>query len=313
MLLIYHQEVARCWRNLDQFFRILYNFALMGAPERSFLMQRALLFYLIDFFLGNGSPYAQHRRWKMGDEYSEPQLTHMWSLVALLSRACRTDCTKGKPPSQLQGEMHELRDETRRLLFGMKFLLKMIGNTQNSKATIEFFSHWIWENPQLNYGFWQLYQKCVCDTNWSDIEPLYTLLDAILELKDSIQEERIALYLNARNGLMEKAYRFRNQFPLFTYGCIKKLMDIAAGPNQSASKYLRINKSSLKWVETWLPTYIEMQQGQNQEFQGEDADDRITPIEMLDLVTKWLLEDLEEEKPKIDHKTQEKKHEGDNY
>jgi len=176
-------------------------------------------------------------------------------VLSLLSRICKTG-SKTIPPTQLD-QPQEIHQDVRALMLDAKFLQKMMGNSQNVRATIDLVKHWIWDNELSNQWFHQIFQKCVNDTNYDAVEPLYMLLDEILDLKDSMQRERVAMYLNSRDGLIEKAFRYRFQYPLFTYGCIKKLMELARDSSTAAGQYLQENKEQLSWVCSWLETHIE--------------------------------------------------------
>ena len=249
--------VLRNWRNMQQFFGILDAFAKLGAPERNYMNRQGLAWRIVDFYLNNDSPYARQRRWDLGDQSSQPRFNTMWSLLSVLCRGCLTGARRGTrpPPTLLPDAIPVHVDALRLFLHNPTFLMKAIGCGQNEAAVASIWCHWIWEDTIADERFCDIFQQCVVATEFDAMGPLYSLLDAVLDLKDSLQLTRVGRYLNPKNGLMEKAFRFRAQYPLFTYGCAKRLLSVARRIGSVAALYLARNRRSLAWLEHWLPAH----------------------------------------------------------
>jgi len=286
--------VCRCWRNFDQYFRLLVTFASLGRAERSFIIESTMPWRLVDFYLGNDSPFAQQRRWEMGDEYADPQFKHFWELMMIITRVIKTDSRKANPPTQLDRPISIL-DEVRNFLLERKFLERMLKNFQNTNATYVIVMHWTWENEDNNRYFCDIFQKCICDTNYDAVDPLYDLLERVLKISDSLQDERVEMYLNPKDGLIEKAFRFRLLYPLFTYGCIKKLLQLAGETNTVASRYLNSVRTSLEWTKSWLVRHIENKFESLSDATPDTVMERQhSAMETLHNVSTWLSEDENE-------------------
>src|SRR5271154_6260457 len=67
---------------------------MIGPEEMHVLVERHLIYSLVDFYLGDDAPqgriHGQQPRKKMGDKFSSPILTHMAETLSVLVRGCHS-------------------------------------------------------------------------------------------------------------------------------------------------------------------------------------------------------------------------------
>ena len=137
------------------------------------LLERHLIYQLVDFYLGDEAPQArmhgQQPRKKMGDKFSQPVLTHMAETLSALVRGCHTRTTMHAyqnggvngnihsimPPTSLGDQLMFMPNEDLPMVYLPVLYVKALKEGIHQKSITEIILHLCWEDagilPSLIY------------------------------------------------------------------------------------------------------------------------------------------------------------------
>jgi hypothetical protein len=81
------------WRNFDEFFILLRDFARSHFQVASYLIQRNMISILLEFVMNNKPPFHNSQGgsgYRMGDSVQQPNFQHAYQLLAYLIKCCLT-------------------------------------------------------------------------------------------------------------------------------------------------------------------------------------------------------------------------------
>lgn len=81
------------WRNFDEFFILLKDFAQSHFQVTAFLIQRGMIGILLEFVMNNKPPFYNSQggsSFRMGDSVQQPNFQHAYGLFAHLIKCCLT-------------------------------------------------------------------------------------------------------------------------------------------------------------------------------------------------------------------------------
>lgn len=125
------------------------------------LLERHLVYQLVDFYLGDDSPQARahgQQRKKMGDKFSSPNLVFMADTLSLLVRGCYTrvsllaPATPGSapvpvPPTAIaEVPLQFMPNEDLAILYYPTLYIKALREGINPKAITDIILHLCWED-----------------------------------------------------------------------------------------------------------------------------------------------------------------------
>ena len=94
-------DAAKNWTKFGQFLEFWRDFALAGTPQVSYLYQKQMIAYLIDFYLEKKSPLgneiSEHKH-SMGNRYTNPEFDALIQTIAILIRRAKFVSPTGKIP-----------------------------------------------------------------------------------------------------------------------------------------------------------------------------------------------------------------------
>eukprot|EP01084_Bolivina_argentea_P147870 258662_1 len=99
------------WFRFGDFFRIFYEFSLMGSAQRNCLIDKKLIQILGDLLLGSRSPYASKEKQyqQMGSRMYPPKFDVVIQTISILIRSCHTPqstkCSKYYESKHMHNEM----------------------------------------------------------------------------------------------------------------------------------------------------------------------------------------------------------------
>lgn len=171
LFLLQLQQAYQHWRYFGQYFLVLRDFALLGPQELRVLLDRHLVYQLVDFYLGDDSPqgraHGQQPRKKMGDKFSSPVLTHMAETLSALVRGCHTRTSMHAyqnggvngnthpmiPPTALSESLMFMPNEDLVMLYHPILYVKALKEGINQKSVTEIILHLCWEDGGTSYSF----------------------------------------------------------------------------------------------------------------------------------------------------------------
>ena len=117
-------EIApKYWFRFNFYFKVIYEYSLMGYPQRNYLIDRQMINRLGDFYLGgNRSPYADGKKQYhiMGNRMYPPKFDTVVQIICQLLCACHTPATtkllnfynkKKDEFKNVKGKQDEVKDE----------------------------------------------------------------------------------------------------------------------------------------------------------------------------------------------------------
>ena len=145
-------EAHQHWHHFSHYFQLLYEFALLGPPEREFLLRCDVVPRLVEFYVGEDFPVPRSntrpKRNRLGDKLTPPNLGYMGGVLSVLVQGCHTEAST-TPPNRLEGALLQMPTDSRRMLLNGTFLTRLIAdavNAQNTQFTSEMLTHFSWES-----------------------------------------------------------------------------------------------------------------------------------------------------------------------
>lgn len=182
------------WKKFKQYFWVIREFCTFGWQEREYFLHKDILSEYTDYFMGR-TKTGQLRRVPVMDNYNLPDLTEFISTLSYIVRGCETGSTKGPPPSTIDdGKLLQIPKKEREIFFEKNFLTSMLEMDYNTEAAIEILLHMSWEDLGQTKEILEIIMGEVGKGWVAEKLPVYkTLLDALLQLNDSLQTTRITM------------------------------------------------------------------------------------------------------------------------
>lgn len=241
------KEAHSHWHHYAQYFLIFREFAKIGTEEKQYLISRSLVGYLLDFYLGEESPYAnvshKQKKPKMGDKFSSPNLSYMIDCVSILTQSCSTESID-PPPSQLPGKVLNLNRVDQELLHCEAFYNKVLRDNIHPKGVAEIVLHLSWQNQSFSKMIIDVCMNGINAVDHDRFKPYQEVLTPLFQLHDSLQHFRIDYSLSTYLSVIQSNIKYRNA----TLYSIKYLLDILPS-NPLIREWLFTHK---EWIEPWL-------------------------------------------------------------
>ncbi|KAF2075266.1 hypothetical protein CYY_003442 [Polysphondylium violaceum] len=254
IFLDYIKEAPTYWKHFNHYFMFIKEFALLGRKEREYLVSRRVIGRLIDFFLGDESPWSKshppQKKTKMGDKYSSPQFNYMMDALSILVRSCHTNFTKDHPDKQFQlpGMILDepdqglifMPEEDMELLYDPIFIAKVIReNNQNvhSKTISEIISYICYNDMDATTNIIEYFNSV---EQSRALDALYPLI----VLDDNERENRVQIAIQPYLQILEANFPAKNAVLHFK------------GLVESAIANDFINQWFVKNLSQWAFTYL---------------------------------------------------------
>lgn len=252
------------WRRFSQYFQLLRDYASMGPWERLFLAHKNIVAMLVDYYMGPFSPNLRPgvQRVRIGDNNSPADLHKFMQAMAICVRSQATDgySKSGKiPENAMPGNIEYplLQDKDKRLLFNKDFFSSLIKQGYNVKANQEIVAHCAWEDQERSQWMLEILMDLICKANWNACDNLFAAVEAMLEVRDSIESWRVEVTLNGReNGMMDVINYYRDRYPKFTQTCVKFTLRLLNRFPLVAAYLYHTRKEWWGWLEPWLKSRI---------------------------------------------------------
>lgn len=241
------KEAPNHWHNFAQLFLIMRDFASLGTEEKKYLAARGAVAQLVDFYLAEDSPFVkntQQKRKKMGDKFSNPNISHLVDFISIMARSSSTNSPQ-TPPTQFPEPLITLSSADKELLYYDAFYARIMKENQNSKATVEIATHLCWEDETTSKKFLDVCTRGINLVDHDGFKPYLDVFTALLALADSLQAIRVDYGLESLLRVIEANLKYRNA----TFHSVKYLMELS-GKNLLVREWLF--KSKEKWMEHYF-------------------------------------------------------------
>lgn len=199
------------WRTFHQYWTVLREFSNVGQLERKYLWSRQALFWLLDYYMGEYSPYLRpdvSNRPRLGERNGSPaDLREFFWAISNMVRHTRTEgWTKVaplRPPTAYPDDVYELCSpmdrSARELLWNRDLVQSLVRQAYNLEANVEIFHHCCWEDRTRST--WLI--DCVADTlskltQESQLDNVLGSIRAVITIRDTLQRWRIEQMMNYR-------------------------------------------------------------------------------------------------------------------
>ncbi|KAL6075441.1 Ubiquitin carboxyl-terminal hydrolase [Balamuthia mandrillaris] len=239
------EGTRRAWRRFQQYFWIFHQFAELGYEQRMYLIDRGMIGILVDFYMGEFSPYwTGPRRVHIGEvNRVSPNLETFMDAFAAIMRSVETPATKAlapkRPPTAWPDDptFAPLHLKSRRLLFNKPFFESMMKQGYNHTTNNIVTTHLSWEDEERSYFVLSCLFKEITEVD--AMEHVFPVLTNLLRMKDSLQHWRIELTLNPKEGgILSIMKTPKGDKPSFVFATIHFMMELA-NENKFAASYLR--------------------------------------------------------------------------
>lgn len=267
------------WRTFHQYWWILRDFSTVSTVERKYLWSRQALFWLLDYYMGEYSPYLRadvHNRPRLGERNGSPaDLREFFFAVSNMVRHTRTEgWTKMgpqyRPPTAYPDDVFEqiapMDRSARELLWNKDLVQSLVRQAYNMDANVEIFHHCCYEDRSRST--WLI--ECVCDTlakltQESQLDNVLGSIRAVCTIRDSLQRWRIETLFNYRNpddasspGVLRTMYivRVSTTGALPLHKIADYLMTLAENEPE-VERYLWDIQEHWRWLSGWLTEKLE--------------------------------------------------------
>ena len=235
-------DTREYYKNFEDYFIVLKYFAELGFMETKYLIKAQGIEKLLDFVMNNNPPFHKNKgRKSMGTSISDPNFKVPIDILSHLVRSCVTRGIKNTESySSVYVEQAKNKhiplpyQEIRLFMTKLCFSMEMI-NYQYNDSVEKMVLHLCWEDKYNSKFFIDelIFSFNICKSNINSLEKRIGILKSILQLEDSLQDERIEAILGLQNrknnedvkpglvklddnALVILAKAFRKDYPLFT-------------------------------------------------------------------------------------------------
>jgi len=221
------------------------------------MIDRGMIGVLVDYYMGPFSPYKDTiHRVPIGDSPRESaNLEYFMDILANLVRSTNTAgaVIAGTKPATCWPDDEELAEmplKCFRLLFNKEFFASVLKQAYNVRTNEVVCSHHSWGDEERSLWFLDMVMKYISSDEHHRV--LCPVLEAILGVKDSLQQWRVIISLNPKdNGLMHLVDK-SNSNPVFVVAAVALVLQLFE-VNPVAAHYLYRTKD--QWwpaLEAWL-------------------------------------------------------------
>lgn len=255
------------WKNFDQYFQVLADFACHDREQAQYLCGQNMVARLVDFYLGDASMHRVNKlptndkgqRYQMRDGWRSPEFTDFFRLLSALVCVAETSTDA----SGLCG--FQDRKLTLSLLLGQQFLVRMLQECTSRKKggfITRILIHHCRENEQISQQVIGYSSSAIEEHTWEFIRPYFRVFMSLVKLEDSMQDRRVEWVLSSLLSVMEEQSRFWK----ITDMCIEHLIRLAK-KSPKCHMWLHHHGNQLNWILSWLeihrnPPYADSR-GQN--------------------------------------------------
>jgi len=197
------------WKNFHQYWWLVKEFALIGPYERKYLASRNIVFWIIDYYMGEYSPYRPTPQYpprvKLGDRSQTVKLVTFMEALAAHVRASTHEgivASGKKPPTLYVDERQHVSDIIPlhsicgNLLFNRDFFNSLIRQSYCPEGNQEIIQHVSFEDKPKSEFVMDVVMETLGKAYDSNIDSMLTAVEAIISINDSLQRYRIEKCLN---------------------------------------------------------------------------------------------------------------------
>lgn len=257
------KEICDYSNQLTQFFHLFHMYAGLGVDERHHLLQFDLPYYFILIATDEGPGFPI--------KYQYVDLNRLFQVVSFLVRSCSTEGRsnsayndgRGPMPNPYKFENHNyimpIQDKVYDVLFvKKKYLKKIIKEAASLEETCNLLKFCCWENPLFSKNALCEVLYHISNSYSYELRPYFELLNHILMLNDSWQENRIAASFEGDeqnfDGLFEILTNHTVHMEKRAYQCIKYLVYLFENCEVALMVLKRNQGVKQKWLHAlaWL-------------------------------------------------------------
>eukprot|EP01084_Bolivina_argentea_P313674 543215_1 len=226
-------EIApKHWFRFSYFFKVFYEYALLGYPQRNYMIDKQLINVLGDFYLGsNRSPYSDAKKQYhiMGNRMYPPKFDTVVQIICKLLCACHTPQTTktlryylanpekitdkaqlrkwlALSPTALSYKdpdapdrdcLHPLSDTDAKLPHCRFLYDKMIGEAHHSKDILDALNslvvHWSYEDKTYSKEVIRMITEGVDKSGAEQVQTFLAIMHKFVMIDDDVQPHRLKL------------------------------------------------------------------------------------------------------------------------
>jgi len=250
-------EARTFWRNFDQYWQLFEEIARVNASVRSYMISKGYIRALLHFYLQEESPYYNGKNLPKL-KYSERQpnenaalynMKYLLSAVAVMVSGCSVQRhTENALPSPVSLEditsPISFQPEDEKIIYNMKFFLRMISDGNNPDALLMLVTHLCWENQRYTDMFIEATYTGINRDTSERFPGYWPVIKGFICIQDSLQVKRT-------HALLTKLIDVINMnlnYPQATLSCLVFVVDLISLNSPIILDYFMQNRKWMRWV-----------------------------------------------------------------
>lgn len=257
------EDSRSAWRRFKQFFGVIRDFARLGLPQRTFLLNRGMIATYVDYFMGQSNGGVS--RVRVMDEDNFPDLVEFIETITLLVCSCKNenpsrwiDPTKpplapeddqpslinGPPPCRLQiGDLDMPAASKNDLYYATDFFTSLLEMDYNSPSTGDMCEYASWYVlDRTNYVLDHLLTKIDVKPTENKAPVLEYLLYRLLSIDDNLRDHRVKRVMGKTSVESSLGSPYSGSSMLASYSggnkAVKSLLLLAQSASHHAALYV---------------------------------------------------------------------------
>ncbi|KAJ5078511.1 ubiquitin carboxyl-terminal hydrolase [Anaeramoeba ignava] len=234
---------------LSDYFGFLYDLLSVGEAVIEYFASTNLIAKMIDFYLDEKSPLRktannkQNQSQVVEDSYFQQQFVKMLSIIEEIVLKTENKINKSQEIDEKKSLVLSKIDY--RMITEEKFIEKMISLEINPESLKKILNHISFENIEFTQHIIELLSREMKSKTYLEIGRYFTFYNSLLEINDSLSQQRLDLVLSKLKDSISQKFSFENS----TSVSLNYLGELCKS-NAAAMEWFLGNKD--KWMIEWL-------------------------------------------------------------
>jgi len=259
-------EAKEHYKTYTHFWLLFQEYASVSTQMRQFILSSGILRLFCHIYLGEESPYFIGQKIDRTNKEIVTQarlatqnMKYLLGAISIITCSCKMprDNDTHKSPTEVYGDLLELSQEDKSIIFAPSFLYQVMSDDSNNDAATNIARHMSWENHSQSLKLIDTICDGVHKLDAERFTSFLYVLKGVLSLPDSLQEIRVEYAMAKLIRVISDNIQYRNA----TRVAINFFVEYIP-VNKLVADYLI---KHMDWIKQWLCYTTESQNKQSEE------------------------------------------------